>query len=133
MWTCPKCGREFKKTNQGHYCGKAPVSVDEYIEMQNPEARAHIEKLRNIIRSCVPDASERIAWSMPTYQKNGRSVGFAACQKHVSLYPDAGTLEELRSQLNGIEIRKNTIYLPYDRTLPSEVLEIIIKKSFESD
>ena len=21
MWKCPKCGREFKRTNQGHYCG----------------------------------------------------------------------------------------------------------------
>lgn len=23
MWVCPKCGREFKRINQGHYCGKA--------------------------------------------------------------------------------------------------------------
>ena len=21
MWKCPKCGREFKNTNQEHYCG----------------------------------------------------------------------------------------------------------------
>lgn len=34
MWTCPKCGREFKRTNQSHYCGKAPESVDEYIELR---------------------------------------------------------------------------------------------------
>ena len=25
MWTCPKCGRTFKKREQDHYCGKAPV------------------------------------------------------------------------------------------------------------
>ena len=37
MWTCPKCGREFKKTNQDHYCGKAPETVDEYIAMQTPQ------------------------------------------------------------------------------------------------
>ena len=41
MWTCPKCGREFKRTNQGHYCGKAPENVDEYIELQITEAREH--------------------------------------------------------------------------------------------
>ena len=46
MWVCPKCKREFKRENQGHYCGKAPENVDEYIKLQNPEALAHIEKLR---------------------------------------------------------------------------------------
>lgn len=40
MWTCPKCGREFKRTNQGHYCGKVPENVDEYIELQITEGGA---------------------------------------------------------------------------------------------
>ena len=31
MWTCPKCGRTFRRTDQDHYCGQAPASVDEYI------------------------------------------------------------------------------------------------------
>lgn len=34
MWVCPKCGREFKKTNQSHYCGSAPETIDEYISRQ---------------------------------------------------------------------------------------------------
>ena len=61
MWTCPKCGREFKRINQAHYCGKAPENVDEYIELQITEAREHIVELRNIIKSCVPEAEEKIA------------------------------------------------------------------------
>ena len=32
-WKCPKCGREFARTEQPHYCGK-PQTVDEYIEAQ---------------------------------------------------------------------------------------------------
>ena len=32
MWKCPKCGRSFKKENQGHYCGKAPETVEDYIQ-----------------------------------------------------------------------------------------------------
>ena len=31
MWICPNCKREFKRTNQNHYCGNTPVSIDEYI------------------------------------------------------------------------------------------------------
>ena len=83
MWTCPKCGREFKRTNQGHYCGKAPESVDKYIELQIPEARKHMIKLRNIILSSVPEVTEGIAWSMPVYKKDKLSISFASCKKHL--------------------------------------------------
>ena len=31
MWICPKCGKELKRTNQGHYCGKSPETVLELI------------------------------------------------------------------------------------------------------
>ena len=34
MWECPKCGRKFKNTNQSHYCGTAPQSIEEYIAQQ---------------------------------------------------------------------------------------------------
>ena len=80
MWKCPKCGREFKRTNQGHYCGKAPVDVNEYIEQQAVETQAHLTELRNIILNHVPDVKERIAWSMPVYGREKRSVSFAACK-----------------------------------------------------
>ena len=39
MWKCPKCGRTFKNTNQDHYCGKTPETVDEYILAQDEEIR----------------------------------------------------------------------------------------------
>ncbi len=31
MWVCPKCGRAFKNTEQSHYCGKPPATIEEYI------------------------------------------------------------------------------------------------------
>ncbi len=34
MWTCPECGRTFKKQNQDHYCGKALETIVEYIAAQ---------------------------------------------------------------------------------------------------
>jgi len=132
MWKCPKCGREFKRTNQGHYCGKAPENIDEHIELQALETRAHLVGLRNIILNCIPDVRERIAWSMPIYEREKRSVSFAACRKHVSLYVDYGILEEFRSQLSEFEIKKNAIYFPYNKTLPVEVLKDIVKQCFES-
>ncbi len=131
MWVCPKCGREFKRTNQGHYCGKAPETVEEYIALQSPEARAHVAELRSLIQRCVPDVTERIAWSMPVYKKDEGSISFAACKKHVSLYVDAAALEPMKPQLREFTIKKNTIYLPYDKALPIEEIEELVTQSFD--
>ena len=130
MWICPKCGREFKRTNQDHYCGKAPESVDEYIARQSPEACAHLTELRSLLRRSVPGVTEQIAWSMPRYKKDGHDLSFAACKKHVSFYVDAEILERFRPQLSGYVIRKNALYLPYDLPLPLEVLEEVVNECF---
>ena len=69
MWKCPKCGRSFKNENQGHYCRKAPETVDEYILAQDEAIRGHLESVRNVLRASLPDAVEKISWSMPTWWK----------------------------------------------------------------
>ena len=132
MWICPKCGRKFKRTNQGHYCGKAPESIDEYIELQILQARIYIIELRNIIQRCVPEVKERIAWSMPLFEKDKHSISLAACKKHISLYVDTKTIEMLKPQLSELEIKKNAIYIPYDKDLPIQTIENVIRQSFDT-
>lgn len=131
MWICPKCGSIFKRTNQGHYCGKAPESVDEYRELQNLQARIYIIELRNIIQRCVPEVKERIAWSMPLFEKDKHSISLADCKKHISLYVDTKTIEMLKPQLSELEIKKNAIYIPYDKDLPIKTIENVIRLSFD--
>ena len=132
MWICPKCGRKFKRTNQGHYCGKAPESVDEYIELQILQARIYIIELRNIIKRCVPEVKERIAWSMPLFEKDKHSISLADCKKHISLYVDTKTIEMLKPQLSELEIKKNALYIPYDKDLPIKTIENVIRQSFDT-
>lgn len=132
MWICPKCGRKFKRTNQGHYCGKAPESVDEYIELQILQARIYIIELRNIIQRCVPEVKERIAWSMPLFEKDKHSISLADCKKHISLYVDTKTIEMLKPQLSELEIKKNALYIPYDKDLPIKTIENVIRQSFDT-
>lgn len=43
MWKCPKCGREFARQNQGHYCVK-PQSIDEYIAAQDELSEYSVSK-----------------------------------------------------------------------------------------
>ena len=50
MWTCPECGRSFAKKNQGHYCGDAPKTIDEYIAAQPETAREYLMAVRAVVR-----------------------------------------------------------------------------------
>jgi len=131
MWICPKCKREFKRTNQGHYCGNAPKTVDEYIELQQPETREHITELRNIIHSSVPELTERIAWSMPFFEKGNGSISFAVCKNHISLYLDDSIIDVVKIQLSDFVIKKNAVYLPYNKALPTEIITNAVRQCFE--
>ena len=81
MWKCPKCGRSFKKENQSHYCGKAPETVDEYILAQDEGIRDQLQSIRSVLKSELPDATEKISWSMPTYWKGHYIIHFAAIRE----------------------------------------------------
>lgn len=127
MWTCPKCGRAFERTNQGHYCGKAPKTVLEYINSQPIETHAHLTEMMTILQNSVPFVKERILWSMPYYEKEGKSISFSACKKHVSFYVGIETIEKFAPELNEFVTKKNAIYFPYDMALPAKLIENIAK------
>ena len=86
MWKSPKCGRNFSCEGQSHYCGKIET-VDRYIEEQDESVRPYLNEVRRIIRSALPEAQEKISWSMPTYWKGQNLIHFAASKKHLGLYP----------------------------------------------
>ena len=67
MWECPKCGRSFRNENQHHFCGKAQETIDEYILAQDESIRDQLQNVREVLRAELPNATEKISWSMPTY------------------------------------------------------------------
>ena len=56
MWECPKCERSFKRTNQDHYCGPAPQTIEEYIAQQPEHARPYLHQINETIQRTLPDA-----------------------------------------------------------------------------
>lgn len=127
MWICPQCQRAFKRTNQGHYCGKAPETVLEYINSQPLETHSYLINMMITLQNSVPCIQERILWSMPYYEKEGKSISFSACKKHISFYVGLEAIETFASELNEFVIKKNAIYFPYDKALPTQLISEIAK------
>ena len=129
MWTCPKCGRTFNNENQGHYCGKAPETVDEYILAQDKDVREQLQNVRQAIRDKLPDATEKISWSMPTYWKGHNIIHFAANKKHIGLYPGPEAVVQFAEKLTqaGCKYSKGSIQIPYSDELPLELIAEIAR------
>ena len=64
---------------------------------------------------------------MPYYEKEGKSISFSACKKHVSFYVGMEAIEKFALELNEFVTKKNAIYFPYDRELPAKLIEDIAK------
>jgi uncharacterized protein YdhG (YjbR/CyaY superfamily) len=122
MWKCPKCGRVFRKTNQDHYCGEKPVSIDEYIAAQPEDVQAILTKVRETIRAAAPDATEKITWSMPTFWQGENLIHFAAFKKHIGIYPGDMTNSPFDDRLSGYKRTTGAIQFPYDKPIDFELI-----------
>lgn len=125
-WKCPSCGREFARQNQPHYCGK-PETVDEYIASYDEAVSRRLEEIRRIIHDAIPDAEEKLSWSMPTFWKGKNLIHFAASKKHIGLYPGGEATGVFADELKDYDVSKGTIRLPYNRELPEELITKIAK------
>ena len=101
-WKCPKCGREFEKQNQDHYCIK-PRNIEEYIAAQDEKVQPRLKEIRRNI------------------------IHFAASKKHLGLYPGGEATAVFADELAGYEVSKGTIRLPYDQELPVELIKKIAR------
>ena len=125
MWTCPKCGRTFKNQNQDHFCGKAPETIDAYILEQPEDIQKYLYQMHGILQAALPDAQERISWSMPTYWNN--IVHFAGFKKHIGFYPGPQAIEMFEERLKEYKTSKGAIQFPYNKPLPAELITEIAK------
>ena len=130
MWKCPKCGREFARQDQSHYCEK-PRTIDEYIAAQDVSLQPRLKAIRDGIRTAIPDAEERISWSMPTFWKGQNLIHFAASRKHIGLYPGGEAPAVFAAELEGFDVSKGTIRLPHERELPMELIQRIARWCYD--
>lgn len=131
MWQCPRCGRTFKSENQSHFCGEKPKTIEEYIMMQEESMREDLMLMHSILASALPEAEERMSWSMPTFWKNHNIIHFAASKAHIGLYPGPQAVEHFAIELAKYKTSKGTIRIPYGE-IDEELVEKIAKWCWET-
>lgn len=110
------------------------TSIDEYISEFPAETQAMLEEIRRTIREIVPDATETIAYAIPTFDLNGKHlVHFAGFSKHVGLYPTPSGMEAFAEELAPYRGGKGSARFPLGEPLPLGLIRRIVEFRVEEN
>ena len=105
---------------------QAPAkSMPEYIARFPPEVQQILEAVRSTIHAAAPEATETIAYGIPTFVLYGNLVHFAAYQKHIGFYPAPSGLEAFKDELSGYKGSKGAVQFPLDAPIPYDLIRRI--------
>src|SRR5579885_3267066 len=104
---------------------KQYLTIDEYTSTFPEDIQAILEKVRQTIQKAVPEAKEKIAYGIPTFEVNGVNlISFAGWKGYISLYPiPAGdTAFQEKIQHYRSKKAKSTLQFPLNKPIPYDVL-----------
>lgn len=108
--------------------------MDEYLSRLGDPERETLERAREVVRACAPDATERIGYTIPVFAHHGDLVGFAAQKRHLSFYTmSPGLVSEMRDELASVEVSGATIHFTPQAPLPEELIERIVLARMEEN
>lgn len=101
-------------------------TIDEFISNYPEDTQAILQEIRQVIKSVVPDAKEKISYGIPTFELDGKNlVHFSAYEKHVGFYPGSGGIAAFQEQLKEYETSKGTVRFPIDKPMPIDLIKTI--------
>jgi uncharacterized protein YdhG (YjbR/CyaY superfamily) len=102
--------------------------VDNYIATVPGQARQALSKLRNTIKSVVPNATEVISYQVPTFRYQGSLVAYAALPNHCSFFVmSPAVMEAHKDELKSYDTSKGTIRFLAEKPLPESLVKKIVK------
>lgn len=102
-----------------------PKTIDEYIATAPKDAQKKLREIRAILRKVAPKAKESIKWGSPVFEENRILFSFKAFKSHINFMPTQSALKPFKEELLKYKTGKDTIQLPYDKTLPKTLIRKI--------
>jgi uncharacterized protein YdhG (YjbR/CyaY superfamily) len=102
-------------------------AIDDYIATFPEDIQKLLNQLRSTIQKAAPEATEKIAYGIPTYYHNGNLVHFAAFKKHIGFFPTPGAVTAFAKEFKPYKTSKGTVQLPLTDPLPLKLIERVVK------
>jgi uncharacterized protein YdhG (YjbR/CyaY superfamily) len=110
-----------------------PQTIDEYIAGFPPDIQKTLHEIRKFIKEAAPEASEKIAYGMPTFYLNGNLVHFAAFKDHYGFFPSPSVSDEFEKELRPYRTGKGTLRFALDEPLPWDIIKKVIHFRIEEN
>lgn len=107
--------------------------VDAYIAAAPPDVGRLLTEMRDTIRGAAPEATERMAYGIPTFHLHGNLVHFAAFKKHIGFYPGPTGIEAFRDEIQGYTHARGSVQFPFTQPLPLELVVRIVRFRVEEN
>lgn len=107
------------------------MTIPEYIARQDAAVRPRLTEIYELLQSTLPEAEERISWSMPTFWKGRTIIHFAPAKKHLGLYPGGEATAVFAHRLAEYDVSKGTVRFPWNQPLPKELIAEIAQWCYE--
>ncbi len=79
-------------------------------------------------RNNLPDAVEMVAYNMPAYKTEGRTlVYFVGYKNHIGFYALPSGHEQFASELSHYQQGKGSVQFPLDKPIPYDLIKRIVE------
>ena len=104
------------------------AEVDAWFDHLPPDQREELLALRARIRELVPDATEKIAYRVPTFVLDGPLVALNASKSGLSLITmRPGLLTAMRGALGDVSWSGSTLRFHPGKPLPDDVVRVVVE------
>lgn len=102
--------------------------VDDYLDKVSAPERIELQRIREIVKTLVPDAIEVISYKIPGFKyKNNYLLGYCSYKNHLSIFPTSQPIEALKDKLKDYNLSKGTIQFTLEKTLPESTIKELVK------
>lgn len=102
-------------------------NIDEYIDAFSIDIQTRLNEIRNIIKKNAPDATEAMAYGIPTFKLAGNLVHFAGFNSHIGFYPTPSGIVNFKKELSEFTYAKGSVQFPHNKPLPEKLIADIVK------
>lgn len=108
-------------------------TVDDYLASLDPEDRAVVSHVYDVVRDALPDVEQGKSYGMPALTYRGKAlIAVMRTKKHIGIYPFSGRVPDVVAEGKtdaagrALEFDKGTIRFQPETPLPDDTIRAIV-------
>lgn len=111
-----------------------PKDVDSYIAQFPKEVQLILQKIRELVKQLLPEATESITYDIPTFKIGEHTiVYFGAWKSHIGFYALEPQDSDLHQEVEKYLAEKGTIKIPLDKEIPYDLISRLIEDKIKRE